>query len=183
MSGVAAASLAENWSYVLYDVFQYRDVNNAIDEIFSKAISFVTAVRYGRNHACLCSNRSSGGIASLLSNRVESPDKTTSVIHRILRQLWRYSPDILAICCGVLSSVTGRLDDKPSGQILYMIGVPSIILMYLLVVFTQRGADRENFSRYFLESVPMNIMGYTSYAICKITRINCLVLPLIINIW
>lgn len=45
---------------------------------------------------------------------------------------------------------------------------PFILLAFIVVVSLQRGEERKNLSRAFLESMPVNILGFVSYPICKL---------------
>ena len=51
-------------------------------------------------------------------------------------------------------------------RVITWLGVPFIILAFLVVVTLQRGDARKNLSRVFLESAPMNLLGYVSYPMC-----------------
>lgn len=82
-----------------------------------------------------------------------------------LRLLWRFSPDLMAVSIGLCLG----LNVVDSAYIQWLV-IPFLFLFYIIIASMQRGSDRNNFSRYFLESKPMNILGYISYPLCKRTR-------------
>lgn len=82
-----------------------------------------------------------------------------------LALFWRFSPDLLAVLCGFAMNTDGG-GSKLFARVLTWLIVPFIILAFIVVVSLQRGDERKNLSRYFLESWPMNLLGYVSYPIC-----------------
>jgi peptidoglycan/LPS O-acetylase OafA/YrhL len=81
--------------------------------------------------------------------------------------LWRHLPDLLAVANALLMSPVGLMRvPKNSNPMLYTV-CPTLLLVFLAVVLLQKGADRMHFSRYFLESAPLNFLGYISYPLCK----------------
>jgi hypothetical protein len=108
-----------------------------------------------------------------------SDSMTSTMFKRTRSVLWRFLPDVIAIFCTVIMSSDGG-GSHQIARLRTWILVPYIWISYIIVVSLQRGNDRINFTRYFLESAPMNLLGYISYPICKhykysITRILTLV--------
>ena len=89
-----------------------------------------------------------------------------SSLNIFLSLVWRFSPDLIAILCGLLMSTDGPYGHRVAGLNTFW-GVPCIVVAFMVISTLQRGVARRNLSRMFLESPPMNLLGYISYPTCK----------------
>ena len=98
----------------------------------------------------------------LRPNRVNNA-QLLAVLGELPRE--RFLPDGIAILCGLVMSTDGY-GSYNNARLVTWVGVPYIILTFIVVVSLQRGNDRNNLSRLFLESPPMNLLGYVSFPMC-----------------
>lgn len=89
-----------------------------------------------------------------------------SFLQKALVIFWRFSPDIIAILCGLLMSTDGPYGHRVANLSTWW-GVPGIVVAFIVVCSLQRGDSRKNLSRLFLQSPPMNLLGYISYPTCN----------------
>ena len=89
-----------------------------------------------------------------------------SSLNIFLSLLWRFSPDLIAILCGLLMSTDGPYGHRVAGLNTFW-GVPCIVVAFMVISTLQRGVARKNLSRMILESPPLNLLGYISYPTCK----------------
>jgi len=103
------------------------------------------------------------GLEQRIEGRSVSPPYI-SARERILAFLWRFTPDIIAICTGFLmSAITHDLDYSDGALILMYLGIPVVYMAFGVVSLLQEGNDRINGSRLFIESWPLTLLGYVSY--------------------
>ena len=77
--------------------------------------------------------------------------------------IWRFSPDMLAILCGFLMSTLGGLENFKGKYYLQWLVVPYVLLAFMIISLLQDTEASNNLSRKFLESSVMNFLGYISY--------------------
>lgn len=109
---------------------------------------------------------SASGLLNSNCRKVNNPGRSRFGV--ALQYIWRFLPDGIAIFCGLIMSTDGP-GTYDQARIITWLGVPYIIMAFLVVVSLQRGEARMNLSRLFLESPPMNLLGYISYPMCKST--------------
>ena len=102
-------------------------------------------------------------LLTVVALRIPSADSSLQVA---LSLIWRFSPDIIAILCALLMTTDGPYGHR-IGNLSTFWGVPSIVVAFMVVSSLQRGNSRNNLSRLFLESPPMNLLGYISYPTCN----------------
>jgi hypothetical protein len=80
--------------------------------------------------------------------------------------IWRFAPDGLAILGGMIMSTDGP-GSYTEARLITWVAVPCIVIAYIVIVSLQRDLARLNLSRFFLESPPMNLLGYISFPMCE----------------
>lgn len=89
-----------------------------------------------------------------------------SCLRNSILLIWRFTPDIICVLCGLLMTTDGPNGRRIANMSTWW-GVPCIVIAFMVVSTLQRGNARNNLSRLFLESQPMNLLGYISYPTCR----------------
>ena len=90
---------------------------------------------------------------------------------KVLIIIWRYFPDLVAFAFCILMSNIGSLEEFSKNLILYWIGVPYIVLLYLVSAMLQVSDFRHNCSRLILESNVLNLLGHISFPLYLLQRL------------
>lgn len=80
----------------------------------------------------------------------------------LIPTLWRFFPDFWAIGTGCLCSYLGHMNEKPQSYAMWWSGFEALTLVFIFIHFAQRGDERQNISRIFLES-PIMVSTFSSF--------------------
>ena len=85
------------------------------------------------------------------------------IISFLYKYVWIHLPDYIAVIFAVLLAIHLKYDLL---SIRYIV-IPTLIYLFLIVIFLQKDNERKNFSILLVESYFTRILGYCSYSLCK----------------
>lgn len=110
-----------------------------------------------------------GESSKIVANDIPSEhSQPMGYLHKAAGLLWRFAPDLLAVSVGIMLSCIGDLcrhRTKLLADYIEFMLIPFVLLVFVVISVHQRGSDRYNLSRLFLESDLMNFLGYCSYPV------------------
>ena len=108
----------------------------------------------------------SGAVSITLLENLHSALWASNISIPAACPLWvkNMTPDALAVVIGILFSSLGTLANTDVSDVLAWTVIPVLMMVFIMMVVLQSGDERNNLSRKFLESPPIRLLGYVSYA-------------------